>query len=112
MFRRAPQGFRPQPVEGMGTSFAAVMATLSGPVGVRTTPTTLADRPAVLVEPERDPRPGTILYFHGGSFALGSPQTAMGLTASLVTRTGFRALSLDYRLAPEHPFPAAIEDTV
>ncbi|WP_370950298.1 alpha/beta hydrolase [Amycolatopsis sp. cg5] len=52
------------------------------------------------------------MYFHGGGFVYGSPETAMSLTGNLVTRTGFRAFSLDYRLAPENPFPAAIDDTV
>ena len=72
----------------------------------------LGDRPAVLVEPADDAEAATILYFHGGSFVVGSPDTAMALTGNLVARTGFRALSLDYRLAPEHPFPAAIEDAL
>ncbi|HEX4354706.1 MAG TPA: hypothetical protein VHZ95_17370, partial [Polyangiales bacterium] len=54
---------------------------------VRTTDMAIADRPAVLVEPLHETHPGTILYFHGGSFALGSPQTAMVVTASLVIRT-------------------------
>src|SRR5689334_1513738 len=93
----------------MRENFARMMGQFTVPQ-VRTTGTELGERPAVLVEPEGERRPGTILYFHGGSFSLGSPQTAMGLTAGLVTRTGYRALSLDYRLAPEHPFPAAIED--
>ncbi|MEU9101957.1 alpha/beta hydrolase fold domain-containing protein [Streptomyces sp. NPDC048361] len=52
------------------------------------------------------------LYFHGGPYVAGSPRTALSLTGNLVSRTGFRALSLDYRLAPEHPFPAAIEDAL
>ncbi|WP_394937955.1 alpha/beta hydrolase [Psychromicrobium sp. YIM B11713] len=112
MLRSAPQGFRPQPMEEMRSSFAAMMATMAVPTDVKKTPTTLGDRDAVLVEPEQNARPGTILYFHGGSFLLGSPETAMGLTANLVTRTGYRAISLDYRLAPEHPFPAAIEDAL
>lgn len=110
MLRQAPQGFNPQPIEEMRANFATMMATFAVPSNIRTSPTTLADRPALLVEPEGDARPGTILYFHGGSFSLGSPETAIGLTANLVTRTGLQALSLDYRPAPEHPFPAAIED--
>lgn len=57
-------------------------------------------------------RAGTILYFHGGAYVFGSPRTAMSLTGNLVARTGFRALSLDYRLAPEHPFPAAVDDAL
>jgi monoterpene epsilon-lactone hydrolase len=110
MLRKGAKGFTPEPVETMRENFAALMATFPVPP-VNTVDLTLADRPAVLVEPEEGVRrPGTILYFHGGSFALGSPRTAMGLTASLVTRTGMRSISVDYRLAPENPFPAGIND--
>jgi acetyl esterase/lipase len=89
-----------------------MMAGMIVPAGIRTTATTLGDRPALLVEPVDGPRAGTILYFHGGSFVFGSPETALSLTANLVVKTGYRAFSLDYRLAPEHPFPAAIDDTL
>ncbi|SFW72084.1 alpha/beta hydrolase [Amycolatopsis australiensis] len=114
MLRRAPQGFEPLPVERMRAGFAAMMSAFPVPDAVVQTPAELGGRPAILVGPAPDApaRPGTILYFHGGSFALGSPRTAMALTANLVVRTGVRAVSLDYRLAPEHPFPAAIEDGV
>jgi monoterpene epsilon-lactone hydrolase len=110
--RTAPQPSEMVPVEQMRESFAAFMASFPVPAGVQRTPIELAGRPALLVEPNGAARPGTILYFHGGSFSLGSPETAMSLTANLVTRTGVRAISLDYRLAPEHPFPAAIDDCV
>jgi monoterpene epsilon-lactone hydrolase len=112
MLRQAPQPAGPLPVGQMRANFAAFMGSFSIPPGVRRTATRLGERPAVLVEPAGEVRPGTILYFHGGSFSLGSPDTAMVLTANLVRRTGVRAISLDYRLAPEHPFPAAIEDCV
>lgn len=111
MLRRGPGGFDPQPVETMRENFASMMGRFAVPV-TRVEATVVAGRPALRVEPDGEPRPGTILYFHGGSFALGSPQTALGLTASLVSKTGMRAISLDYRLAPEHPFPAGIEDCV
>jgi acetyl esterase/lipase len=106
---RQPTDFAPVPATAMRESFAALMAQYQVPE-VRTSDHTLAGRPAVLVEPVGATRPGTVLYFHGGSFVVGSPRTAMALTANLVARTGMRAISLDYRLAPEHPFPAAIED--
>ena len=53
-----------------------------------------------------------ILHLHGGAFIMGSPATHRELAARVSTSAGVRALSLDYRLAPEHPFPAAIEDTL
>jgi acetyl esterase/lipase len=110
--RQAPQLAGPVSVEELRAGFASFMGAFPVPAEVRRTAVELAGRPAVLVEPAGDREPGTILYFHGGSFSLGSPETAMALTAHLVRRTGRRAISLDYRLAPEHPFPAAIEDCV
>jgi epsilon-lactone hydrolase len=54
-----------------------------------------------------DPGPA-LLYLHGGAFTAGSPETGLPLAAQLVARTGMRAYVVDYPLAPEHPFPAAI----
>jgi Esterase/lipase len=51
-----------------------------------------------------------VLYFHGGGYVAGSARTGTHLAAELARRTGGRALSVDYRLAPEHPYPAAVED--
>ncbi|GAA4615755.1 alpha/beta hydrolase [Actinoallomurus liliacearum] len=111
MLRRPrPEGH--QSVEEIRAGFRAMMAEMIVPLGIRTSSTTLGDRPALLVEPVDGPRAGTILYFHGGSYVVGSPETALSLTGNLVVRTGYRAFSLDYRLAPEHPFPAAIEDAL
>jgi monoterpene epsilon-lactone hydrolase len=97
-------------VDQLREGFARFMSTMALPAGTVTTETGLGGRRAVLVERERDPGTGTILYLHGGSHVFGSPETAMVLTSNLVLRTGFRSYSLDYRLAPEHPFPADVED--
>jgi cation diffusion facilitator CzcD-associated flavoprotein CzcO/acetyl esterase/lipase len=56
------------------------------------------------------PRQGTLLYLHGGAYCVGSAATHRNLTARLAQATGLEVFALDYRLAPEHPFPAAIED--
>src|SRR5262245_11881485 len=53
-----------------------------------------------------------VLYFHGGGYAIGSPRSHRHLVAAIARAAGTRALLLDYRLAPEHPFPAALEDAV
>ncbi|ETK32727.1 alpha/beta hydrolase [Microbispora sp. ATCC PTA-5024] len=109
---RQPRPAGPRPVEELRAGFRAMMAQMIVPDGIRTTATTLGPHPALLVEPGGVPRAGTILYFHGGGYVFGSPETALSLTGNLVARTGFRAFSPAYRLAPEHPFPAAIEDAL
>lgn len=53
-----------------------------------------------------------ILYLHGGGYIIGSPRTHRALMAKLSQDSGARVLGLDYRLAPEHTFPAAVEDAV
>jgi epsilon-lactone hydrolase len=105
-----PAPAAPPSVEESRAEFEALMAHRIVPNGLRSTQTALGDRPALLIEPEHGARTGTILYFHGGVWVVGSPETALSLTGNLAVRTGFRVLSLDYRLAPEHPFPAAIDD--
>ena len=53
-----------------------------------------------------------VLYFHGGGYIIGSPRTHRAMMAHLSKAAGARVLALDYRLAPEHPFPAPVEDSV
>ena len=53
-----------------------------------------------------------VLYFHGGVYVLGDAFQAADLAAQVGRRTGARVFSVDYRLAPEHPFPAAADDAL
>lgn len=55
---------------------------------------------------------GAILYLHGGGYVMGSITTHRSHVARLSQATGVRGLALDYRLAPEHAFPAAVDDAV
>lgn len=52
----------------------------------------------------------TMLYMHGGGFRVGEPATYLGLASRLAIRAGLRIVLAAYRLAPEHPFPAALHD--
>lgn len=56
--------------------------------------------------------PGVILYLHGGAYVAGSPRTHRNLTTRLAAATRRRLLAIDYRLAPEHTHPAAVDDAV
>ncbi|PUE10840.1 hypothetical protein B9Z51_00340 [Limnohabitans sp. T6-5] len=84
------------------------------PQGVRTETTQLAGCAGEWLYPlpSGSTSRATLLYLHGGAYCLGSPATHRALTARLAQATGLRVLSLDYRLAPEHPFPAALQDAI
>ena len=65
---------------------------------------------ARLYRPASDPPHPTVVFFHGGGFVLGSVDTHDWLCRYLTRESGCTVLSVEYRLAPEHPFPAAVAD--
>jgi epsilon-lactone hydrolase len=66
--------------------------------------------PVEFFRPDHAGARGIILYFHGGGYLAGSPATHRGMIARLSRETGLVVAAPDYRLAPEHPFPAAWDD--
>ena len=69
----------------------------------------VAGRPARLYAPSAECLP-VLLYLHGGGFTIGDLETHDSLCRQLALRSGAAVLALDYRLAPEHRFPAAVDD--
>lgn len=62
------------------------------------------------IRPRQNRTQRTILFLHGGGYFFGSPRTHRPITVALAGMTGAQTFSLNYRLAPEHPYPAALED--
>jgi monoterpene epsilon-lactone hydrolase len=60
----------------------------------------------------KDARDGALLYLHGGGYVIGSLDSHRHLAAEAGRAAGIAALALDYRRAPEHPFPAAVDDAL
>jgi len=82
------------------------------PEGTRTAAVDAGGVPSEWVDAPGDRRDRVILYLHGGGYTIGSVQTHRGLVARLAGVCGARGLTIDYRLGPEHPFPAAVDDAV
>ena len=70
----------------------------------------LAGVPALDLMPKGARRDRVLLYFHGGAYVLLSARTHAKLAAGIGAAAGCRVVSLDYRLAPEHPHPTALLD--
>jgi acetyl esterase len=66
--------------------------------------------PARLYRPSAQDGLGLLVYLHGGGWVLGSVETHDHVARALAAQSGCAVLSLDYRLAPEHPFPAGLDD--
>jgi acetyl esterase/lipase len=77
---------------------------------VRTTPGELDGVAVIFIEIADTEPTGVIFHLHGGGFALGSAASSVGFASDLARKAGMNAVTVDYRLAPEHPFPAALED--
>lgn len=82
------------------------------PADIDPSTTTLGGRPALELRPATPDPAGEdlLLYLHGGGFVVGSARATAHLPATLLRHLYGRAVSLDYRLAPEHAFPAAPDD--
>ncbi len=83
---------------------------LKGKVEYRGEPFKLFD--AEWAVPQQDSREGAILYLHGGSYTAGSLPYSKGFGGIIAEETDLRTLCVGYRLAPEHPHPAALEDAL
>lgn len=68
--------------------------------------------PALEVVPDGADARLAVLHLHGGGYVMGSPRTHAGFAGRLARATRARTWVVDYRLAPEHPYPAAIDDAV
>ena len=101
------------PLETRRTQFEALMSRTALPPDVEVEEVEAGGVPCEWVRiagGARELSPRAILYLHGGWFTMGSARADRILAAALARISGRAVLSVDYRLAPEHPFPAALED--
>jgi acetyl esterase/lipase len=92
--------------------FEEMMAAIPVPADVTTSSGRLGGIPVVNVEAAGTDHATVIFYLHGGAYAIGTAASSVGLASDLARRAGARLVTVDYRLAPEHPHPAAIDDAV
>lgn len=90
----------------------SVSRVLPRPRGLRNVETFLNGVLARRLIPEGAPVGKAVLYLHGGGYVLGSPATHFGMAGRLALASGCEVFVIDYRLAPEHPAPAALEDAL
>jgi epsilon-lactone hydrolase len=107
---RARRPTAPRSVAEMRAEMELVGQRFQPPKGVRFAAAEAGGVPAEWVVPSDPGSAGAILYFHGGGYSIGSIASHRHLVGHIAEAAGTRALSLGYRLAPEHPFPAAVED--
>lgn len=105
-FDPAPDWARVRARVGAGTTFARA------PKGIAVETSRLGGVPVEILTPRGAPADGAVLYLHGSGFVIGMPRMVRTLTGAIAAAMGTTVYALDYRLAPENPYPAAIDDTV
>ena len=91
---------------------AELASTQPLPAGVTVTPAALGGVPTAEITVDGTEPRHVILYFHGGVYVLGDAVQPAGLAAQIARRASATVISVDYRLAPEHPYPAAVDDAL
>ena len=105
-------GSRRMGVGGRRLMLAALTAAARPPKGTRFERVTIAGVPVERVQPPQAAPNGTLIYLHGGAYALGSAKGYRGLVAQLAAAAGMTALIPDYSRAPEAQYPIALEEMV
>jgi monoterpene epsilon-lactone hydrolase len=109
--RRNPgRAFGPDSYKGVRKMIDANVARIRLPPDIHVEPAVAGGVPGEWVTAPGSRGDRVVLYLHGGGYVAGSPATHRALTAALSRSARARVLALDYRLAPEHPFPAALDD--
>ena len=111
MLRARPVAEDATPQE-MRAGFEAMAGMFPLPPGASHEETRAGDVPAEWVRAAASDEARTLLYLHGGGYVVGSPRTHRALAARIADASGARALVIDYRMGPEHPHPAAVDDAV
>ena len=90
--------------------FERMMTARPLPDDVTTTSGSLGGVPTLEIATADTRSDAVLLWFHGGWYTMGSPHAGAALSSDVARRTGAKVVSVDYRLAPEHRFPAALQD--
>ncbi len=101
----------PSPPE-LRSFFEAMVAAFPAPDGTRSTPATIGSVHGEWIESAASDPSRVVLYLHGGGYVIGSVNTHRSMVARIARDAQARCFALEYRLAPEHPYPAAIEDAL
>jgi monoterpene epsilon-lactone hydrolase len=108
---RSARDLHGAPIEQRRAAFDATVSIFKLPEDIKCDPTDADGVPGEWISaPGADPD-RVIYYLHGGGYSMGSIKTHREMISRIARASGARALAIDYRLAPEHPFPAAVEDS-
>lgn len=93
-------------------AYAKMLGQNQPPAGVRFETVNMGGVPATLVTPDELQTDAVLMYIHGGAYIVGRPDGYHGIGGNYAKMLGARVYMPDYRLAPEHQFPAPIDDTL
>lgn len=100
------------PIEGMRRNYERINNEFSPDGGTNFERLSAGGVPAEMISRDDSDQSRVTIYVHGGGFVIGSVRTHRVLMSKLASASGGKVLGLEYRMAPENPFPAAVEDTI
>jgi phosphinothricin tripeptide acetyl hydrolase len=103
---------RPQDLAEQRAMYDRAERVFTLPADTPVEPVDAGGRPAEWIRAAAARADAALLYLHGGGYVIGSPRSHRHLAAAIARAAGIGCLLPDYRLAPEHPFPAAVDDAL